>query len=120
MKKILLFIFISCFVISCEEQPVVVDDETPVSIVGSSYSGYSFKSVFDGSNMYAGYEFFSADSCYELLIEEDSRIVSREKQAYLLDWPEIKIYDSNAAAGYWSGTFSGDYLLIRSLKLKKW
>lgn len=119
MKKLIFFLSIVLSVACDDAVPEVVEEDV-VSLVGQTYSGYSHKSIFDGAKMYSGYEFFSADSCFDLLLEEDSRIVSRTRRAYSLDFPHVKIYDDNAAAGYWAGTFSGDYLMIRSLKLVKW
>lgn len=116
MKNVFLVLLFVIAFAGCEkEDPVVVDN----SIVGLFYSGYSFTSTFSGSKMYDGYEFVTGDSCYDLLLEEDARVVSRVKRAYSLDYPMIKIYDKNAAAGYWVGTFKGDILEIKSLILKK-
>lgn len=117
MKKLILFLSIVLSVACDDAVPEVVEE---VSVVGQTFTGYSHKSSFSGAKMYSGYEFFSADSCFDLLLEEDSRLVSKYKRRYILNYPEVKIYDNNAAAGYWVGTFSGNYLMIGSLKLVKW
>lgn len=121
MKKTILFLSIF-LAISCEDDSVPGQIDEPVSLVGLTFSGYSFKSTFSGASMYQGYEFFSADSCYDLLLQENSRVVSKTKRAYMLSYPEVRVYDSNAAAGYWLGSFSssGSVLSIKSLKLQKW
>lgn len=119
MKKTILLL-VACFALSCDEASVSGPESEPASVVGLTFSGYSYKSIFSGASMYQGYQFFSPDSCFDLLLEENSRVISKTKRAYKLSFPEVRIYDSNAAAGYWLGSISGSVLSIKSLNLQKW
>lgn len=119
-NQILLFAFIVIMAVSCKK-----DDPAPVidahSIVGQTYSGYYFKSILDGSNMYIGYKFISGTRAMELLLEENSRIISQTEVGYTYTYPNIKIEGLNSKDGFWYGVFdSTGSLTIKSVIMKKW
>jgi hypothetical protein len=118
-SKILLIAMVIMLIASCKkENPDPVIDH---SIVGQTYSGYYFKSIVDGSDMYIGYKFISKTRCLDLLLEGNSRIVSSKEVGYTLNYPNIKIEGENAKDGFWNGIFeSNGNLTISGVIMKKW
>jgi len=118
MEK-LIFLFL-ILLISCNDD--VVDDSTKEkSFVGATFSGYSYTSFFDNRKMYSGYKFISKDSVTSMLLEENSRIISKKNLYYILEYPKIRIQDTNTMDGYWHGEFNGDNtLIIKDIVMTRW
>ncbi|MCX6222432.1 MAG: hypothetical protein NTZ69_15785 [Bacteroidia bacterium] len=115
---LILFVILlsGCKKVSTTDAPVVV-----TSYVGQTFSAYSFTSSFDGHKMYNGYRFTSSTKAVELLLDENTKIISQTEVAYSGTYPNFKIAGENTANGFWDAFFISESILqVRGLLMKKW
>ena len=114
MKNLFLFIAIALFV-GCTKE------STKLDLTGKTYSGYSFTSTFSHLKIYEGYKFISDTKAIELLLEENSKIISQTEVGYILNYPDIKIEGDNTADSYLYGSFTDENTLqLKGIIMTKW
>jgi hypothetical protein len=120
MKNLILSLVVLLLLCSCQKETVPESPSAPV-LVGQTFSGYSFTSSLDGHKVYDGYRFVSSTRVVELLLDENTKVLSQTEVGYSGVYPNFKIEGKNTANGFWDATFlSPDVMQVRSIMMKKW
>lgn len=75
-------------------------------LIGQTYSGYS--STISGERLFRGYEFISSTKAWELLLENNTRVMHRVEVVYTYTYPTMKIEGGSFSVGGADAQFSAD------------